>query len=383
MLAPDQPVRRCRFCIMDESEPGLAFDATGRCQLCVEMERSHGRTWFTDDAGASQLEQLLGSIARAGKGKEFDSILGLSGGLDSSYLALRVKEWGLRPLVVHVDGGWNSELAVANIQGIVDYCDWELHTTVINWEEMRDLQLAYLRAGVANQEVPQDHAFFAGLYEFATSSGIRHVLSGSNTATEGIYAGDWHWPAMDGVNLRAIHEAYGEGPLRDYPVVSPAKYMITYPFLRRMTPVRPLNLIPYDPDKAALELEEKVGWKSYPRKHGESFFTKFNHNYYLPARWGYDKRMLHLSSRIVSGQVTRAAALAEMSTEPLYDSVELQHDTEYFKRKMRISDDEYQELLDAPLRSATEFKSWTRMRSLLKTTQDRIQRVTGRRVSRY
>jgi N-acetyl sugar amidotransferase len=258
---------------------------------------------------------MLAKLKKEGRNQEYDCVLGLSGGIDSSYVALKAFEWGLRPLVVHVDGGWNSELAVQNIETIVKHCKYELHTHVINWESMRELQLSYLRAGVANQDVPQDHAFFAGLYHFATKNKIRYVLNGGNVATEGIFPAAWHGAAMDAKNLKAIHKAFGSKKLNGYPLISFSQYYFWYPIVKKMRPFRPLNLIPYSKDLAVEQLEE-IGWKSYPRKHGESIFTKFFQNYYLPTRFNYDKRRPHFSSMIASNMISRDFAI-ELLKQPL------------------------------------------------------------------
>lgn len=326
--------------------------------------------------------EIVEQIRFAGRGKEYDCILGLSGGVDSSYLAIKVREWGLRPLVVHVDAGWNSELAVANIEALVKHCNFDLHTHVVDWEEMRDLHLAYLRAGIANQDVPQDHIFFASLYHFATSNGIRYILSGGNLATEGIFPKAWHGSAMDAINLKAIHHQYGQRRLRQYKTISFFEYYVWYPFVKKMRTVRPLNYMPYDKAKALEELTQAVGYKPYARKHGESLFTKLFQNYYLPEKFGYDKRKPHLSSLIVSGQMTRDEAVAKLS-EPLYDPHELEIDIAYFCKKLRITRGQFDELMNAPVHSHKDFPTWDGRYRLLKQAQDVFAKITGRRIKVY
>ena len=231
---------------------------------------------------------------------------------------------------MHVDAGWNSGLAVQNIERIVKHCAYELHTHVVNWEDMRELQLSYLRAAVANQDVPQDHAFFAALYHFATKNGLRYVLNGGNVATEGVFPTAWHGAAMDARNIKAIHAQYGAKPLIDYPLISFSQYYFWYPIVKRMTPLRPLNLMPYSKVDALSELRQ-IGWREYPRKHGESLFTKFFQNHYLPKKFGYDKRRPHLSSLVASGSITRDEAF-QLLQEPLYDDDELRRDRQYICR---------------------------------------------------
>jgi aminotransferase len=295
--------QECSFCVMDTSDPDISFDDDQRCNHCRDFERLIGNVWFPNEEGACRLEQLLKRIKARGKGREYDCVIGLSGGVDSSYLALKAYEWGLRPLVVQVDAGWNSELAVQNIERIVKYTGFELHTSVVNWGTMRQLQLSYLRAAVANQDVPQDHAIFAALYHFASKSGVRYVLGGGNSATEGIFPRAWHAEAMDARNLKAIHKRFGGQSLLGYPTIGIFRYYIWYPMIKRMTPVRPLDCMPYSKDEAASYLEDTIGWRAYPRKHGESLFTKFFQNYYLPTKFGYDKRRRHLSSLIAAGSL--------------------------------------------------------------------------------
>lgn len=374
--------RVCSRCVMDTSDPEIRFDENGVCSHCTEFNSVTRRQWFPGSDGERRLHAILDDIKLAGRGKAYDCILGLSGGIDSSYLALKTLEWGLRPLVVHVDAGWNSELAVANIEKLVRHCGFDLHTHVINWEEMRDLQLAYLRAGVANQDVPQDHIFFSSLYHFAVRSKIRHILSGGNIATEGVFPSSWHGSAMDAINLRAIHRRFGERPLRHYRTISFFEYYFWYPTVRRMRTVRPLNYIPYVKADALKELVDSVGFKSYDRKHGESLFTKLFQNHYLPKRFGFDKRRPHLSSLIASGQLTRDEALSRLA-EPLYHPLELQNDLDYFCKKLRITLSEYEGFMSAPIRHYSEFANYDRRYRALKRVQSLAQRLTGRRIANY
>lgn len=377
----DRDYEICSTCVMDTSDPGITFDDQGRCNHCRDFEKLLGTVWFPNEEGARRLEVMIAQIKDEGRGKEYDCVLGLSGGIDSSYLALKAHEWGLRPLVVHVDAGWNSELAVQNIERIVKHCGYELHTHVVNWEDMRELQLSYLRAAVANQDVPQDHAFFAGLYHFATENGVRYVLNGGNVATEGIFPRSWHGAAMDARNLKAIHRTYGTQPLSDYPRISFGQYYFWYPIVKRMTPVRPLNYMPYSKETAVGELG-RIGYRSYSRKHGESLFTKFFQNYYLPTKFGFDKRRPHLSSLVASGEITRHRAL-ELLAEPLYDDDELRRDREYLCRKLRIGSAEFGELMERPIHHYSEFDNWDRSYARLKAIQSLVSKLLGKRVARY
>lgn len=374
--------RICSRCVMDTSDPQISFDANGVCNHCSEFEEVTRPYWLPNAEGAMRLAAIIDRIRSFGKNRTYDCIIGLSGGIDSSYMAMKVHEWGLRPLVVHVDAGWNSELAVANIEKIVKHCGYHLHTHVVDWEEMRDLQLAYLRAGVANQDVPQDHVFFASLYHFAIRNGIRYILSGGNIATESIFPKTWLGSAMDSINLKAIHARYGERPLATFNTISFFEYYLWYPLVKKMRTIRPLNYMPYNKAAAVQEMERKVGWRAYGRKHGESLFTKLYQNYYLPAKFGYDKRRPHLSSLIVSGQMTREEALSRME-EPLYDPQELENDIVYFCKKMQITRQQFDGFIAAAPQHYTDFPNWDRQHRWLKNIQAIAARLLGKTLKVY
>lgn len=367
---------------MDETDANIKFDEHGVCNHCHKFDDVQSLQLFSGVEGETRLKGIIDKIKREGAGKEYDCIIGLSGGVDSSYLAVKVKDFGLRPLVVHVDAGWNSELAVSNIEKIIKYCGYDLHTHVINWEEMRDLQLSYMKAAVANQDVPQDHAFFASMYHFAVKNGIKYILSGGNLATEAVFPDSWHGSAMDAINLKDIHKRYGSKPLRDYKTISFFEYYFWYPFIKGMRTVRPLNFMEYNKKEAEKYLQETIGYRSYARKHGESVFTKLFQNYYLPTKFGYDKRKLHYSSMVLSSQLSREEALLKLE-EPLYDAHELEIDIEYFCKKMRITRSQFDELMAAPIQDFTSFKNWGGLQRGTKKTQKFIQKVTGKKIAVY
>jgi N-acetyl sugar amidotransferase len=367
---------------MDTTDSQIIFNDKGICNHCIQFNINKIDQWFPNPDGLLLWNSIVERMKSDGIGKEYDCILGLSGGVDSSYLALKVHEAGLRPLVVHVDAGWNTELAVANIEGIVKYCKFDLYTHVVDWEDMRDLHLAYLRAAVANQDVPQDHIFFASLYHFATKNNIRYILSGGNFATEGIFPSSWHGSAMDAINLKAIHEQYGDRNFVNYKTISFFECYVWYPFIKKMRTVRPLNFMYYHKEDALKELQIKVGYKPYPRKHGESLFTKFFQNYYLPIKFGIDKRLPHLSSLIVSGLMTRTEAIAKLD-EPLYDPAELEIDITYLCKKLRISRQHFNELMDAPIHHYSDFPNWDFRYKWLKRIQAFAKKLIGRNIKVY
>lgn len=372
----------CTRCVMDTTDPDITFNSDGECNHCLDFDERVSKRWFPNENGKQKLDSIINKIKLYGKGKEYDCIIGLSGGVDSSYLALVMKDYNLRPLVVHVDAGWNSELAVYNIEQIVKFCGYDLHTHVMDWEEIKDLQLAYLKAGVANQDVVQDHAFFASLYHFATQNNIKYVMSGGNIATESILPKNWHHAAMDAINLKAIHKKFGERKLKNYKTISFNKYFIYYPFIKGMTVIRPLNFMTYNKEEALHTLKKKVGYKEYGRKHGESRFTKFFQNYYLPTKFNMDKRKPHLSSQILSGQITRSEALEKLK-EPLYEEVELRDDIAYVAKKLGVKVDEFMRIMNGENREYSDYENWDSKYKYVGKVKNIIKNLTGRDVKAY
>ena len=305
----------------------------------------------------------------------------MSGGIDSSYLALKVKEYGLRPLVVHVDAGWNSELAVNNIEKIIKHCDYDLHTHVVNWKDMRNLHLSYLKSGIANQDVPQDHIFFSSLYHFAIKNNIKYIISGGNIATEGVFPSNWHGSAMDSINLKAIHKKHGEHKLKTYKTINFIQYYFWYPIVLGMRTVRPLNYMDYNKNSALIELE-KIGYKPYPKKHGESIFTKFFQNYYLPKKFKYDKRLPHYSSLILSNQMSREEAI-ELLKKPLYEEKELENDIEYIIKKLQIDKETFKDIMNAEITYYEQYRNWLSYQKVIKLLQKIYLKIFKKKLKVY
>lgn len=351
----DRKYQMCTNCVMDTTDSLIEFDQDGVCNHCDFFKEKIEPVWFKNHEERKELlEQKVNEIKKYGKNKEYDCIIGLSGGVDSSYLAVKVAEYGLRPLVVHVDAGWNSELAVKNIEQIVSRLGFDLITHVIDWQEMKDLQLAFLRSNVANQDIPQDHAFFAALYNYAVSANIRYVISGYNYSTESIIPKEWGYNAMDARHLKSICNFFGAKKLRTFPLISFFNYYFYYPYVKKMQVVTPLNYMSYNKNEAIRFLEEEYGWKYYGGKHYESHWTRFFQSYYLPIKFGYDKRKAHLSSLILSNQMNRGEAIKELHNS-FYDESTISNDILYVSKKLGISTDELENLISAPPRYYKEF----------------------------
>ena len=368
----------CTTCVMDISDPEITFNEAGVCNHCLNFENTK-KNWFPNKEGQKKLEAYLSQIKKSCQNQEYDCIIGLSGGIDSTYLALKAKDWGLRPLVIHVDAGWNSELAVSNIEKIVKHCNYDLHTEVIDWTAMKNLHLAYLKSGISNQDVPQDHIFFSTLYHYATKNNIKYILSGGNIATESIFPASWHGSAMDAINLKAIYKRFGQTKsLKNYKTINFFKYYIYFPFVYRMRVLRPLNFMPYDKREALKELEQ-IGYKKYVGKHGESIFTKFFQTYYLPKKFGCDKRRPHLSSLIVSGQLTREEALIELD-KPLYSSETIKNEKAYIAKKLGLSLEGLDELIENKNHVYSDFPNWMKYLKLIRFLSRLLNKMIGYKI---
>lgn len=353
-----RPYQVCTKCVMDVSDSQISFDHQGVCDHCHAFEEDVRPHWRPDERGKAEVERTVARIKEEGKGKEFDSILGMSGGLDSSFmLHLMVKEFGLRPLVFHVDGGWNSDIAVSNIQNLVGGLGLDLYTEVINWEEMRDFQLAFFKAGVPHLDIPQDHAFVATLYHFANKHGIKWILNGGNISTECVRnPKEWLYYGTDLAQLRDIQQQFGTRPLKTYPFSSILFHKIFLRYIRGVRVFKPLDLLPYSKQMAVETLSREYGWKAYPQKHFESRFTKFYEGYWLPTRFGYDTRRVQFSSLILTGQMTRDEALERLKS-PSYDPETIDDDFEYIASKLRISVDELRRYHEGPKKTYRDYKN--------------------------
>jgi N-acetyl sugar amidotransferase len=350
--------RICSHCVMDTSDSQIVFDDAGVCDHCTGFKRDVLPHWHPNDIGAAEFRGIADKIKASGKGRDFDCIIGMSGGLDSSFLLhLAVTQFGLRPLVFHVDGGWNTDIAVNNIQVLVDKLGLDLYTEVINWEEMRDFQLAFFKSGVPHLDLPQDHAFVATLYHFANKHNIKYILNGGNFATECVRNPlEWLYYGTDLAQIRDIHGRFGKRPLKTYPISSVLFHKVYLRYLRGVEVVKPLNYLPYTKELATKTLVEQYGWMPYPQKHFESRFTRFYEAYWLPTRFGFDTRRVQYSSLILTGQMSREKALERLS-KPAYDPATIDEDFEYIATKLGISVQELRGYHTMPLKSYRDYKN--------------------------
>lgn len=335
-----RPYQICTKLVVDTSDPDITFDAEGISSHYHEFYKTVLPRWHTGEQGKAELERMAEVIRQSGRGRDFDCILGMSGGADSSYMLHKmVRDYALRPLVFHVDAGWNSEVAVHNINSMIDGLGLDLFTEVINWEEVRDFQLAMFKSGMPNIDAPQDIAFVGVLFKYARKHGINYILNGGNISTECVgYPLDYFYYA-DMRLMRSILKRFGTTSMRTYPFSSSLNRKIIMPYIHGVKMFKPLNFMPYIKADAMSELEREYGWKPYPQKHFESRFTRFFEGYWLPTRFGYDVRRVQFSSMILTGQMTRDEALAALE-QPPYDPELIRQDFDYVSAKLGIEPEE-------------------------------------------
>jgi N-acetyl sugar amidotransferase len=333
----------CIRCVMDTSDSFIFFNEEGICSHCISAEFALAARKLE----ANHWTLLKDEAKTVGKKKGYDCIIGLSGGIDSSYVALKAVEMGLKPLAVHVDAGWNTEAGVSNVYELVNKLDIPLETIVIDWNEVRSIQIAYLKSGVMNQDVPQDHAFFAALYKTALKKRVNSVITGSNLASESILPKSWGHDAMDGKQVKDIARRFGAFKVKQFPIITLPKYYARYMFMGRFKIYSPLDDIPYSKDQAVRELSAQFNWRDYGGKHRESQFTSFHQHVYLPNRFGIDKRKAHLSSLIVSKQISRHMAMDELRKDAL-SNLEKKQLVAYVASKLDISESKLEEYSNMP-----------------------------------
>jgi N-acetyl sugar amidotransferase len=344
---------------MDTTDSFIKFDENGICDHCHNFYEKIISFWKNDDSKKEELEALVRKIKKSGKGKEYDCILGISGGIDSSYTVYyTVKKLGLRPLLLHVDAGWNTPVSINNIKVLVDGLGLDLETFVVNWEEMKDLQLAFLKAQVPDADNPQDLAFFSVLYKYAAKNNIKYIITGGNFSTECIREPlEWGaYYATDITYVKDIHKKYGKKSLKYFPMLDIFHYKFFYRFFGGIKMIKLLDYIPYFKDAAMDELNKEFGWQPYKHKHHESYFTRFYESYWLPKKFGYDKRRAHFSSLILTGQMTREEALRRIS-EPEIDDETMEQEINFVCSKLDITRNDLDEIFRGGGKTFRDYKN--------------------------
>lgn len=348
--------QHCTRCILTSSDdPQLNFNAQGECSICTLYDERKDTAMVFKSQGEAGLQRLVDRIKADGRDSDYDCIVGLSGGADSTYVAWIAKKFGLRPLAVHLDNGWNSELAIINIQRILDALQMDLYTYVIDWDEFKDMQRAYIKASVIDIEALTDHAISATLYNVARQFKVRHVLTGETFETEGILPSSWVHIKLDHTNIKAIHSRYGNMKLSTYPLMNYFNYL----YLSRWNSVNfvpILNHLPYNKKEVKETIARELGWRDYGGKHHESIFTRFYQTYILPVKFGVDKRKSHYSTLICAGQMTREEALEHMQ-EPIGDPLKIREDKLYVIKKLGFSEDEFDYFMERPAIAHTDYPS--------------------------
>lgn len=350
--------RICTRCIMDTSDSTLTFDERGWCDYCRNFDENIKPNWHPNEQGIREITPVIDKIKADGVGKDYDCLIGISGGLDSSYVAYVAKEkFGLRPLMFHCDTGWNSDLGVSNIQKIIEGLDLALVTEVVNWEEMKDLQRAFFKAQVPFVDTPQDLALFSALYNFAAKNGYKYIITGGNNSTECVRESlEWTYFSTDMRHVKDVHKRFGERELKTFPTCDILKYRIYYRWLKGTRVIKLLDYVPFTKERAIRELSDKFGWQPYPQKHYESRFTRFYESFWTPTKFGYDKRRAYLSSLILTNQMTRGEAMDRISRPELSEEV-MAADFEYVATKLGWTVDEFKAILDGDNKTFRDYKN--------------------------
>jgi N-acetyl sugar amidotransferase len=341
---------------MDTTDPDITFDENGFCNYCQRYDAYIKMNNPDSPEMKKQLDKIVTKVKKSGRNKEYDCVIGLSGGVDSSYVACKVMELGLRPLAIHFDSGWNSEIAVSNIEKCIRKLNLELYTVVCDWEEMRDLTMSFLKASVANCDIPQDHAFYTMLFKTAKKLNIKYIISGHNMSTESIMPVSWGYNCLDLRYLLGIHKRFGSVKLKNYPKLNFFNLYIYYPLIlgKKMVPI--LDYMPFKKQSAKEYLRKTIDWKDYGGKHHESIWTRFFQAYYLPKKFGYDRRKPYLSSLIISGQMTKDEALTEMKKD-YYPKVQFAEDKDFILKKLNLTDVEFDAIMDLPKKTFKDYSS--------------------------
>jgi N-acetyl sugar amidotransferase len=362
---------------MDSTASEIIFDENGVCNFCKHYDEVRTKDLYQDEIGKQKLEALIKQIKEKGKNSDYDCLIGLSGGVDSSYVAYLVKKFGLRALAIHLDNGWNTELAVANVEQLVKRLDIDLKTYVLDWREFKDIQTSFLKSSISNIEIPTDHAIWAILIKTAGKMRIPYIIAGNNVVTESIMPESWLYGSKDSKLIKAIHRKFGKVKMKTYPSLTTFNY-IDYLLFRGIRWVPILNYITFKKDEAKKFLIDELGWRDYGGKHHESIFTRFFHAFYLPEKFGFDLRKSYLSAMICSGQMTREKALEELLNLPAPREL-LNQDRDYVIKKLGLTEQEFEQILKAPNKTFADYPNadslWRRFNWFVKIARQRITRV--------
>jgi N-acetyl sugar amidotransferase len=335
------------------ADPDITFDENGICNYYFEYKKAECTYIINKELRTQKLEELADKIKASGINRPYDCIMGLSGGVDSTYVAYLAKQLGLRPLAVHFDNGWNSETSVKNIENIVNRLGFDLFTYVINWDEFKDLQLAYLKASVVDIEAITDHAIFATLYRIAGERNIKFILSGTNIQTENTLPKSWIFSKTDHINIKSIHKKFGTIPLKTFPFMG-VKVKRIYQQVKGITSISVLNYVDYNKANVKEIISKELGWRDYGGKHYESIWTRFYQGYILPTKFNIDKRKAHLSDLIFGGQITKDQAVDELA-KPIYERQQFKDDFEFVLKKLGLTQQEFESLMAIPPQSHYEY----------------------------
>ncbi len=345
--------RICTRCIMDTSDPEITFNEQGVCNHCVRYDNELHKRVFIGEVADVKLKNVVSKIKKHGKGKEYDCIIGVSGGVDSTYVAYLTKQLGIKPLAIHFDNGWNSELAVSNIEKTLERLDIDLYTYVIDWEEFKDLQLSFLRASTPDGEIPTDHAINALLFREANKRGIKYIINGMNFASESLSVPSWAYGHSDWKFIKSVHKKFGTVQLKNYPKFNFFN-LFYWNVIKQIKVVSILNYVEYKKDAVMKILQDELGWIYYGGKHYESVYTRFYQGYILPKKFGIDKRRGHLSDLINSGQITRDHALQQMETEA-YDEKLFRQDMDFVIKKFELDDASFNSIMNLPKKTFRDY----------------------------
>ena len=351
-------IKICSRCVSDTSMTDIEFDNNGVCNFCHlhdDFENSHP----LNEEGKKILDSIISKIKESGKNNKYDCIVGVSGGRDSMYTLLTAVKLGLKPLAVHFDGGWNSDIAVQNIKNACDILNVELYTIVANWEEFKDLQKSFIRASVSDADAPQDYAIYSTLFHVANKEGIKYILNGHSFRTEGTVPKSWTY--MDGKYLRSVQKKFGKYRSKSFPIMTLFQY-VYYTVIKRIREIRLLEYVDYVKKNVDPLLEKELKWQYYGGHHHESYFTHFFQSYYLPVKFNIDKRKVELSAMVRSGHITRDLALKELQVAYPYKNELI----EYVMNKFEFSKEEFDAIMNAPIKKHTDYKTYYKLIRALK-----------------